>query len=255
MIIYTMVFSPTGSTHRIAKTLAAAWGGEIREIDLSKEEEPTVCISEEDVCMVAVPSFGGRVPAIARKRLELWKGNGCDTILITTFGNRAYDDTLLELQDIMMPGDFHPIGAIAAVCQHSIMPQFGGGRPTQKDLQELCSFIEQIKEQRKQRIIGTLKLSGNHPYREYNGVPMKPHTTSSCTKCGICATSCPVQAIPLDHPEQTLKDLCISCMRCITICPNQARSMNHMVVLAASLKMKKACSEPKPNELFLLSEE
>lgn len=253
-MIYTMVFSPTGSTLRIAKTLADAWGGEIREIDLSRKEQVAVCMSNEDLCMVAVPSFGGRVPAVAGERLKQWKGNGCDTILITTFGNRAYDDTLLELHDIMVQGDFHPIGAIAAVCQHSIIPQFGKGRPSQLDLQELCSFIEQIKEQREQKIEGVLKLSGNHPYREYNGLPLKPHTTSSCARCGICATSCPVQAIPLDHPEQTLKDLCISCMRCIAICPNQARTLNHMMVLAARLKMNKACSEPKANELFLRTE-
>ena len=44
---------------------------------------------------------------------------------------------------------------------------------------------------------------------------------------------------------------CISCMRCIAVCPQRARSVSKTLLAAGSMKLKKACSGYKENELFL----
>ncbi|WP_417084524.1 4Fe-4S binding protein [Evtepia gabavorous] len=46
-------------------------------------------------------------------------------------------------------------------------------------------------------------------------------------------------------------ETCISCMRCVSICPAHARSISPILTAVAVCKMKKTCSVPKKNELFL----
>lgn len=102
--------------------------------------------SEEDLCIIGVPSFGGRVPAIALERIKALSGNNATAILITVYGNRAYEDTLIELEDTLIEKNFTCQAAIAAIAEHSIMHQFATGRPDQNDLTELASFAQKIKE-------------------------------------------------------------------------------------------------------------
>ena len=96
-----------------------------------------------------------------------------------------------------------------------------------------------------------LKVPGNYTYRKYSGVPFKPKGNRLCNRCGICAKSCPLQAIPSNDPKQVDKSKCISCMRCISVCPTHSRKLNPLMLAAASQKLKKACSGRKENELFL----
>jgi len=94
-------------------------------------------------------------------------------------------------------------------------------------------------------------VPGDRPYREYGTIPLIPGASHTCGSCGLCAAKCPSGAIPSDNPTQTDKDKCISCMRCISVCPTHSRKLNPLMLVAASQKLKKACSGRKENELFL----
>ena len=173
-------------------------------------------------------------------------------VLVVAYGNRAYEDTLAELQDVMENAGFVCAAAIAAVAEHSIMRQFATGRPDAQDEKELASFAVKVHSKIGQEgVQDSLKLPGNHPYRTYNGVPLKPSADKSCQKCGACASECPAGAIPPDNPSVTDTGKCISCMRCISVCPQNARSLNKAMLAASSIKLKKACSGRKNKELFL----
>lgn len=210
--------------------------------------------TKEDVCILSVPSFGGRVPALALDRMRSWQGNQAKAILLGVYGNRAQEDTLLELRDFLIKHDFTCIAAIAAVAEHSIFPQFGAQRPDDRDQVELQTFAKQILPLLSSASPhASLELPGNFPYREYHGVPLKPTADASCIACGQCAKECPTQAIPLDHLVSVNKDLCISCMHCISICPVQARHNNKIMLFAAAQKMKKNCTSRKNNTLYLAS--
>jgi hypothetical protein len=52
---------------------------------------------------------------------------------VAVFGNRAIDDTLLELQDVLVASGFVCIAGMETVAEHSLMHQFGTGRPDQQD--------------------------------------------------------------------------------------------------------------------------
>lgn len=254
MSVYNLVFSPTGGTRKAADMFTRSFCEQSTYIDLTSHDEDFsgYAFQEEDICIVSVPSYGGRVPAVAVSRLRQIRGNGARAILIVVYGNRAYDDTFAELQDTLTDSGFVCIAAVAAVAEHSIMRQYAAGRPDAQDEKELGDFAAAVRDKIEAGTISACSdLPGNRPYREYGGVPMKPQAGKACNKCSICAGECPVGAISASRPDRTDTERCISCMRCIAVCPQKARSVNKALLAAGSMKLKKACSEYKRNELYL----
>ena len=236
----------------MAELLTAAWS-DVQTVDLTErtKEFGQLTFQADDVCLVAVPSYGGRVPGTAVERLKQLNGNGARAVLACVYGNRDYEDTLLELEDILSERGFRSVAAVAAVAEHSIMPQFGSGRPDAQDKAELTDFAQRIEACLAEAADEVVQVPGSRPYREYGGVPMQPKADKSCTRCGLCAAKCPTGAIDAQNPQETDSHECISCMRCLAICPQKARKLNKVVVSVAAGKMKKACSSRKSNALFV----
>lgn len=252
MNVYKMVFSPTGGTMKAADMVAQTLADEVTLVDLcdSKKDFRSLVLNEDDVAVIAVPSYGGRVPTTAVARLSKCRGNGARAVLMAVYGNRAYEDTLLELQDTVKEAGFKVVAAIAAVAEHSIAHQFATDRPDAQDQQLLETFAQSIKEKLASGELSAPHLPGNRPYKT-SSVSMVPKATKACVSCGLCAQKCPVQAIDRLHPQNVDKKACISCMRCVTICPQHARTIHPIMQFAAGLALKKACSQRKEAELFI----
>ena len=210
-----------------------------------------VHLTQEDVAVISVPSYGGRVPAVAVERLTMLNGQGARAVLVCVYGNRAYEDTLVELEDAAKQAGFRVIAAVAAVAEHSIVRQFAAGRPDAQDAKQLSDFAQQILAKLSAGDTSEPAIPGNRPYKKAGGAGMVPKPTKECTKCGVCAVECPVQAIDKEDPKKVDEKACISCMRCISVCPHSARKVNPVMLSAASLMLKKVCSERKDSELFL----
>ena len=73
MKIYEIIFSPTGGTKKVADIISAGVGADSICIDLTDKDFDfaSVAFGEEDVCIAALPSYGGRIPHIAGERLKL----------------------------------------------------------------------------------------------------------------------------------------------------------------------------------------
>lgn len=253
MKLYNIVFSPTGGTQKAATLLTKGLGGVAAAVDLtdSKQDFSSVRLTQEDVALISVPSYGGRVPAVVVERMTAIQGQGARAVLVCVYGNRAYEDTLVELEDAAQKAGFRVIAAVAAVAEHSIARQFATGRPDAQDAAQLAAFGEKIREKISAGDLSEPHLPGNRPYKKAGGTGMVPKATKACNRCGVCAEKCPVQAIHKEDPTKVEEKACISCMRCVSVCPQGARKLNPLLLSAAGLMLKKVCSERKECELFL----
>lgn len=247
MNIVEIIFSPTGGTEKAADIIAEKLGGNVTKIDLSnpKTDFAKCTIGEEDMVLVAMPSFGGRAPAVAIERLKKISGNGARCTLVCVYGNRAYEDTLVEMEDAAKECGFRIIAAVAAIAEHSIISKYATNRPDGADKKQLEAFAEKISD--KKDVVKT--VPGNRPYKK-SGAGLVPKPNKECARCGICAEKCPTQAIDKNDFSADSKK-CIGCMRCVKLCPHNARNVNAAMVSVAAMAIKKACSVRKENELYL----
>lgn len=160
-----LLFSPTGGTQKVAEVITGAWETEVETIDLTDPALSLAAFQAGDLVLFAVPSYGGRIPSLAAERLERIQGGGASCVLACVYGNRAYEDTLVEMQDCTESQGFQVIAAVAAIAEHSILHQYAAGRPDQQDTEELQGFSRAILEKHCQgKREMTAALPGTRPY-------------------------------------------------------------------------------------------
>ena len=156
--IHALFFSPTLTTRKVvesiaegaAETLNTAKGTSIivEPIDVTTPElrKHPIEFDSNSIVIFGVPVYIGRVPNLLKEYFTTIKGNGAIGVPVVVYGNRAYDDALLELKDIMEGNDFKCIAGAAFIGEHSFSTTLGGGRPNENDLEIAEDFGKKIVE-------------------------------------------------------------------------------------------------------------
>lgn len=241
--INTLYFSATGTTEKIvngiAQRIAENTGGlaNIKKHDftLPGGRKEAVTFTREDLVIIGVPVYAGRVPNVLVKYLHTINGSGALVVAVVVFGNRDYDDALLELNDILESDGFTVIAAGAFVGEHSFSRVLGANRPDEKDMILVNRFADQVYQKLSMQItFERIQVKGNRPYRKYyvpkdeNGEPVRdfrlisPETGDDCIECKTCAEVCPMGSIDYDDVTR-ITGICIKCCACIKKCPTQAK--------------------------------
>ena len=252
MKIHEIYFSPTGGTKKVADILTSAICHDCQQTDLTLPEwnGSDTAFAPDDCAIIAVPSFGGRVPTLAAQRIASLNGADSRAVVVCVYGNRAYEDTLVELQDLATGAGFKVIAAVAAIAEHSIAHVYATGRPDEQDIEELTDMAQVIKEKLAEGIDVQPQIPGNRPYKNGMGASMPPLPTADCNRCGLCAAQCPVHAIDKCDVAKVDSAACIMCMKCVAVCPQSARRINPNMEAALIEHLRPLCTERKSNELF-----
>lgn len=244
-------FSPTGGTKKTGESFCEAIAEKVRAVDLGLRGK-AVEMPESELVVIAVPVFGGRIPSIAAEKLSELDGNGKNAVTLAVYGNRAYEDALLELNTIITERGFQIAASAALVAQHSIVPEVGKGRPDEKDIVEIHNFARKVSDKLEKAIENVIEVPGNYPYKEGAGMPAAPVSLSSCSQCGKCETVCPIGAIHMENASVvTDSEKCILCMACVKACPEHARILPPPLQDKMNQKLGALKSVRTENEYFL----
>lgn len=216
-------FSPTGGTKRAGEIFCERISEQVHTVDMRSQDELFV-ESNEELLVFAVPVFGGRIPAIASENISKLNGDGKKAVTLVVYGNRAYEDALLELNTTVKKAGFHIIASAALVAQHSIVPEVGKGRPDELDRTEIAEFAASVLKKIETGSETAIKVPGNDPFKDEMNMPVTPLSFPQCNQCEACVSICPTGAIRKENNEiKTEPEKCILCMACVRACPANAR--------------------------------
>jgi len=256
-------FSPTGTTQKVLESIAKGIAVEyVEHINLTLPEgaQQTVPPFSDELVIIGAPVYGGRLPVDAVNRFKQLRASKTLAILIVVYGNREFEDALLELKNLAIELGFNPVAGGAFIGEHSFATEdvpIANGRPDSLDIQEAMDFGAKIKE-----IITALqspddqvdlKVPGRFPYAAGGARPMavSPVTIEdTCTVCGTCASVCPTEAISINGNVATKIELCIRCCACIKNCPTGARVMEDSMMKNIMKGLSQYFSYPKENRIF-----
>ncbi len=258
--VQTLFFSPTKGTQKIVESVAKGIGmpTHIYDITLPSHRLEALDFTEDTLLIVGVPVYAGRVPEVVTEYLQKVKGNHTKAVFIAVYGNRAYEDALLELKQTMEGNGFVGVGAGAFIGEHSYTPLVATDRPDEEDLMSAFNFGVEVKKilqtLKNSSVIVPLKVNGKTPYREKMSLPpMAPVTNEDCTQCGLCAEHCPTGAISTEDCKDINDSKCIRCFACIKVCPVRAKTFEHEFVVKMTQTLIQNCSAlRKDPELFFI---
>ena len=251
--ITRIYFSPGKTTFQVLDTFTSVFSADVESIDLLQNTLLTdKKMTSDELLIVAIPVFAGRIPAVCVPTLEKLKGEETPAIIIAVYGNRAFEDSLLEMSNLLSKNGFRIIGAGAFIARHSMFPKVAKNRPDIDDNDIIKKFAMQcIDKLEKNNHLANFKIPGNYPYRDGATLPLKPSGNFLCVKCNVCVKICPVDAISEKNPRKTDKEKCITCTACIYHCPHKARSFHGLKYKLVRRTFTKKFSDRKEAEIFL----
>lgn len=261
--VHLISFSPTGNSKKVSKAIASAFT-EIRleDIDITLPgKHQALQFQPDELVIFAAPVYAGRIASLAVERIRDIRGNSTPAVVVVTYGNREYEDALIELQDMVEQAGFSPVATASFIGEHSYSTEerpIAAGRPDEADLTAATTFGRQIRDKlasaedpKDARL--RQRVPGNHPYQEGMGsLPFAPtFLASQCNQCEACLPVCPSGAITLHETIAVDHDLCILCCACVKICPEGALVMDAEPLVEKRQWLHQNCSGRKEPEVYL----
>lgn len=241
--VWAVYFSGTGTTEKIVTAVASAVAERLQlpcqTLDFTPPaaREARYTFSAGDLVILGTPVIAGRVPNVLLPFLTGHiQAEHALAVPVVLYGNRNFDDALIELREILEADGFRTVAGAAFIGEHSFSRVLGAGRPDADDLDKAAKFAGQVAEKitaletppaEPVPVKGTLPLRPYYTPRDRNGVfinilKVKPRTSDACTHCGRCAEVCPMGSISKEDPSQ-VPGICIKCCACVKQCPVGAK--------------------------------
>lgn len=256
-IVRAVYFSPTRTTETIVREvageLAAALSAETEAVSLTLPHERPAAVSCKtgDVLVFGFPVYAGRVPELVVDEITRLESGGAQAVIVGLYGNRHFDDALLEASDLLGERGFRVVAAGAFIGEHSMTARVAAGRPDASDLEAARRFGRDVAAKLSSGEACTPTIRGTRPYKERpEPADIRPQTTDDCTACGICSAACPMGIIDADDPKQ-VEAGCLRCNACVKRCPEHAKFFDSEPTNKIVAMLEEKFMDRKEPELFL----
>lgn len=267
--VWAVWFSGTGTTERTVRRIAGAVASALAlpletysyTLPASRGEE--LAFAAGDIVVFGAPVYAGRVPNVLLPYLkEKVSGRGALAVPVVLFGNRNYDDALMELSRLLTADGFTCVAGAAFVGEHSFSRTLGAGRPNEQDMAVMDRFASDVADKLRRGDESAVTVGGCDPIRPYytprdhndtpiNILKVKPKTDmDKCTHCGLCASRCPMGSIDPADPS-AVKGICIKCGACVKGCPAGAKYYDDAGYLYHRRELEDMYARPAAPETFI----
>lgn len=255
--VRAVFFSPTRTTKTIAETVANALAAPLEaarvtvDLTLPGQRPADVTCEADDVLVFGFPVYAGRVPVLLREQFSHLSGQDTPTVVVGLYGNRDFDDALLEAADLLAERGFTVIAAGAFIGEHSLTARVGTNRPDDADIATAREFGRELGARLAAgEALAAPAIKGNRPYKELKpGPDVRPLTTDDCTSCGICVARCPLGIIHEDDPF-LVDASCLHCCACVKGCPENAKHFSSESTDMVITMLETKCQERREAELY-----
>ena len=271
--IRAIYISPTGNVKTVVRTIAEKTAKlldvPVKEDDFTLPDSRSGIrkVPADELVIFGVPVYSGRVPNKFLPFIQqLYKSDGAPAVPVVCFGNRNFDNALIELRNELENNGFRTVAGAGAVTEHVFSDALAPGRPDAKDIRLLEDFasdiVGKIKNMEPSQLSAPIAVRGDDPVGPYykplgiDGKPAvflkaKPKTKETlCIKCGICIKSCPMGSISEQNPSN-ISGICIKCHACVKKCPQKAKYFDDPAFISHVKMLEANYTKASKTELFL----
>ncbi len=256
MILHNVYFTGTGTTKTCAGCIRTAMGLQSKPYVWNRTPpRGPIHIPAGDVLLLSMPVYGGLIPRICLPWVEQLRGDGTPAVIAAVYGNRHYDNALIQMKQMLEAQGFKVIAAGAFLARHSIFPQVAADRPDADDLAAMTAFGREcarlLADDRKR---GVLEVPGDPDYALPEAKPagMFPTGDDRCVNCRACADVCPGKAIERARPKETDPLKCVQCGACIAVCHTGARAYHSEAWAERAPVFAEKCAQYRLPETFFV---
>lgn len=253
--VHIFYFSPTHTTKKIVQNIGKGINLKTYDYDLtfSCYDSKEYNFGKEDLVILGLPVYGGRTPFVARDMINKIKGNEALSVAVSVYGNRAYEDSLLETKNILKDNGFKVIAAGAFIGEHSYTKKVATNRPDSLDLKKAFEFGKLIREKLESNTYSLdINVKGNFPYKaEMPKMILAPTPNENCKDCGACSSVCPTGAIDKKNHRNIDPTKCIRCYACVRSCNFNGRELVGNPLAKILNFLETTCLDRKEPEIFI----